>query len=239
MKNTINGMFSILFLGLLLNSQRARADETTDVLLTNARKWIDQAVVQSRPLGVNPLRIVVELGELDSRLRLAPCASVSPYLPVGAKLWGKTRLGLRCDDKASRWNVFLPLTIKAYGAAWVIKGDIQSGAVLKATDVMEAEVDWAEEASAVVSVPSQWLGQVAVRALSTGQTLRQNLLKPAQVFQAGAMVRVVAIGEGFQIMSEGQALTFGVVGQSARIKMENGRIVPVLVIDSRTVKMEM
>ena len=53
------------------------------------------------------------------------------------------------------------------------------------------------------------------------------------------MVRVVAIGEGFQIMSEGQALTFGVVGQSARIKMENGRIVPVLVIDSRTVKMEM
>ena len=65
------------------------------------------------------------------------------------------------------------------------------------------------------------------------------MVKPAQVFQAGAQVRVVAQGPGFQISSDAQALSAGVVGQLARVKMENGRIMSGLVLDTRTVRLEM
>jgi flagella basal body P-ring formation protein FlgA len=154
------------------------------------------------------------------------------------RLWGKTRLGLRCLAGSAKWNVFLPVTVKAYGTAWVVKGNVAPGAVLTEADAIESEVDWAEEASPIVASPSQWVGQVAVRALTTGQALRQGLLRPAQVFQAGTQVRVLAQGAGFQITSDGQALSAGVVGQPARVRMDNGRVMVGVVLDGRTVRLE-
>lgn len=204
--------------------------------LEAAQRWLDKTVSSSRSSGATPLRMVVTVGALDSRLRLAPCARVEPYLPVGTRLWGKTRLGLRCADGGAKWNVFLPVTIQAYGRAWVVRGDIAPGAVLAPTDAMEAEVDWAEEASPIVANSGQWVGQVATRLLMTGQPLRQGMLKPAQVFQAGAQVRVLAQGPGYQITSDGQALTAGVVGQPARVRMEGGRIMSGVVLDTHTVQ---
>jgi flagella basal body P-ring formation protein FlgA len=202
------------------------------------QRWLDAALANALPAGAAPLRLEVELGELDSRLRLAPCNRVEPFLPPGVRLWGKTRLGLRCVEGVSKWSVFLPLTVKAFGPAWVIRGDVASGAVLTQADAVEAEVDWAEQASPVVAKLSQWEGYTAARALSTGQVLRQGVVKPAQVFLAGAQVRVVARGVGFQVVSDGQALSAGVIGQIARIRMDNGRIMTGVVTDSRTVSLD-
>lgn len=207
--------------------------------LDAAQRWLDSTVTATSAVAGIPLRMEVKVGALDSRLKLAPCAQVEPFVPVGTRLWGKTRLGLRCLDAGVKWSVFLPVTVKAYGQAWVVKGNVMAGATLSETDVMLADVDWAEETSPVVGNPAQWLGQTAIRALTTGQALRQGMIKPAQVFQAGAQVRVVAQGSGFQISSDAQALSAGVVGQLARVKMDNGRIMSGVVLDTRTVKLEM
>lgn len=217
---------------------QAQTDGAKPEFIDATQRWLNNAVATAFPSGASPLRMEVVLGELDSRLRLAPCARVEPFIPVGTRLWGKTRLGIRCLEGSIKWNVFLPVTIKAYGPAWVIKGNVAQGAVLGEEDAMEAEVDWAEEISPVVTSPSQWAGQVASRALTTGQALRQNMMKPAQVFQAGAQVRVVAQGIGFQITSDGQALSAGVVGQPARVRMDGGRVMTGVVLDGRTVKLE-
>lgn len=229
------------FLFLLARPEvvRAQAVAGQPDFIEATQRWLDNAVASVRPSGVAPLRMEVTLGELDRRLRLAPCARVEPYIPVGTRLWGKTRLGLRCLEGSVRWNVFLPVTIKAYGPAWVIKGDVAAGATLVQTDAMEAEVDWAQESSPIIASPEQWVGQVAARALSTGQALRQALIKPAQVFQAGAQVRVIAQGAGFQITSDGQALSVGVVGQPVRVRMDNGRVMTGITLDARTVKLDL
>lgn len=227
-----------LLAGLLGVAAQAQAPAEAAFLQTTQR-WLDGAVASAVPSGGAPLRLEVTLGALDSRLRLASCAQVEPYLPAGTRLWGRSRVGLRCVDGVAKWNVFLPVTVKARGRAWVIRGDVASGAALGEADVMEAEVDWAEDASPVVIDPRQWVGQVATRALSTGQTLRQNMIRPAQVFQAGTQIRVVAQGPGFQISSDGQALSAGVVGQLTRVRMDNGRIMSGTVLDARTVKLEL
>ena len=216
----------------------AQASPSDNELMGATRRWLDQAVSSVQSSGQAPLRMDVAVGVLDSRLRLAACSRVEPYLPPGTRLWGRTRLGLRCADGSARWNVFLPVTIKAYGLAWVMRRDVAPGAILNEADVMQAEVDWAEEASPIVSDVQQWVGQVATRALTTGQALRQSMIRPAQVFQAGMQVRVIAQGPGFQITSDGQALSAGVVGQLARVRMDNGRIMSGMVLDARTVKLE-
>jgi flagella basal body P-ring formation protein FlgA len=65
--------------------------------------------------------------------------------------------------------------------------------------------------------------------------LREGMVRPAQVFSAGAQVRVVAQGPGFEVTSLAQALSAGVVGQTARVRMDNGRIASGTVVDARTV----
>ena len=64
------------------------------------------------------------------------------------------------------------------------------------------------------------------------------MTRAAQVFQSGSQVRVVAQGAGFQITSAGQAMSAGVIGQSARVKMDNGRVLSGVVVDNRTVRLD-
>ena len=205
-------------------------------LYADVQSWLNQAVASSGDL---PLRMEVEVGELDRRLTLAPCAQVEPYLRAGSRLWGKTRVGLRCVQGSAKWNVFLPITVKAYRPAWVVKGQIASGATLSESDLMMVEVDWAERTSPVVANQGDWLGLVATRPLSTGQVLRQDMVKASQVFTSGAQVRVVARGPGFEIATSAQALSAGVIGQSARLRMDNGRVVSGVVVDRQTVRLSL
>jgi flagella basal body P-ring formation protein FlgA len=169
-------------------------------------------------------RVDIEVGQLDPRLRLAPCARVQPYLPPNARLWGKTRIGLRCTEGPSRWNVYLPITVKAYGQALVAATPLPVGTVLTAQDLAQAEVDLAEDASVAVHERALAVGRTLTRGLEAGQSLRQSHLKARQWFAAGDLVRVVALGAGFSVSGEGQALTPGLEGQPARVRTESGRV---------------
>ena len=203
-----------------------------------ALDWARKAAPAALPVD-SGLRLEVSVGSLDGRLKLAPCGNVEPYSPPGSRLWGKTRVALRCVDGMARWNVSLPATVKAFGLAWVVKTPVMPGGVVGAADLVHAEVDWAEESQAVLADASAWLGQVAARQLNTGQTLRQGMVRAPQVFMAGAQVRLVAQGPGFQVSSDAQALTAGVVGQAARVKLDNGRVTTGVVLDARTVRIEL
>lgn len=196
------------------------------------QRWLDSALAQGTQ--ALPLRMEVSVGTLDPRLTLAPCARVQPYLPAGSKLWGRTRLGLKCVEGPTAWNVFLPVTIKAFGPAWVLNGNVASGAVLTAADASQAEVDWAADVAPVVANES-WVGQIATRQLVAGQALRQSMLKTPDLFRVGAQVRVVAQGPGFAVTSAGQALSAGAAGQTVRVRMENGRITSGIVNENGTV----
>jgi flagella basal body P-ring formation protein FlgA len=116
---------------------------------------------------------------------------------------------------------------------------VAQGAVLTADDADEAEVDWAEDRSPVLADPALWIGQIATRSYLPGQAIRQSMVKPAAVFQAGSQVRVVAQGQGFSVSSDAQAMSVGVIGQMARVRMDSGRILTGTVLDGRTVQVEM
>lgn len=198
------------------------------------QRWLDDAMARNQPAGL-PLRMEVSVGSLDSRLRLAPCARVEPYLPSGARLWGRTRIGLRCVEGATAWNVFLPVTVRAFGPAWVLAGPVAAGAVLTAEDAVEGEVDWAAEAAPVMANPDLWVGQVAARTLAGGQALRQSMVRAPHLFRAGAQVKIVAQGPGYAVTSAGQAMTAGAAGQTVRIRMANGRVISGTVSENGTV----
>jgi flagella basal body P-ring formation protein FlgA len=170
------------------------------------------------------VRVEVKVGKLDPRLRLAPCARIEPYLPPGLPAWGQTRMGLRCTQGSKLWNVSLPITVSVFTQATVARGNLAIGTVLDASQLALAEVDIAAERGAAVSDPALVVGRVLGRNLMAGATLRQTDLKARQFFAAGETVRVVALGPGWQVVTEGQAVNAGIEGQTARVRTESGRI---------------
>lgn len=226
------GLAAVLGAGGAAHAQAA-ADPAAD-LGPLTQRWLDDAMSRNQASSL-PLRMEVSVGSLDSRLRLAPCARVEPYLPAGSRLWGRTRLGLRCVEGQTAWNVYLPVTIKAFGPAWVVTQPVAPGAVLTANDATQAEVDWAEDSAPIVAQAEMWIGQVAARQLVVGQALRQTMVRAPQLFRAGAQVKVVAQGPGYAVSSAGQAMSAGAAGQIVRIRMDNGRIVSGTVSETGTV----
>ena len=201
-----------------------------------ARDFVQPALGAALPPDGATLRPEVVMGSLDSRLRLAPCAKVEPHLPAGSRLWGRSRIGLRCVDGPTRWNVFVPVTVKAWGPAWVIRHPVASGATLTQDDAEMAEIDWAEHNASVLASPALWVGQQAAYALQPGQALRQNMVRAAPAFATGALVKVSSAGTGFQVVVMGEALGPGLSGQPARVKLPGGRVVTGLVRDGQTVE---
>jgi len=169
-------------------------------------------------------RVEVEVGALDPRLKLAPCARITPYVPAGTRLWGHARVGLRCDEGA-RWSVYVPITVKVFGNAWSVNQALPPGTVLEASQLQQDEVDLAAEASPVIRQPQAAVGRTLTRALRTGQAVREADLKPRQWFAAGETVRVVTVGSGFAISADGQALGAGIEGQVVKVRIEGGRVV--------------
>lgn len=237
---TRGGVWLGLLLAFLFLGHAARAGET-GVLEQTARDWIAPALAAALPAegGGAPLRTEVEIGSLDSRLRLAPCDKVEAFMPPGSRLWGRSRIGLRCVEGARRWNVYLPVTVKAFGPAWVLKRAVGAGATLTQEDAELAEVDWAAHRVGVLAAPERWVGLETAFALTPGQALREHMVRPMKAFEAGAQVRVMGGSGGFRITATGQALTTGLVGQSARVRLPGGKVISGQVQPDQTVELSL
>ncbi len=181
-------------------------------------------------------RVVVTAGAPDSRLKLAPCAAATASLAPGVAAWGASRVNLRCTQGAS-WSVQLPVKVQVFAPAVVARMALASGTALAADLLTMAEVDWAAHAAAP-SANQRQPGAVALfnatadlaarqlaRPLQPGAPVRSADLQTRQWFGAGAVVSVVAVGNGFSVVAEGQALSPGLEGQLVRVRTEGGRVV--------------
>jgi flagellar basal body P-ring formation protein FlgA len=194
------------------------------------------ALEASRQASVPGLRVQVHVGRLDPRLRLAPCTAVQPYLPANTRLWGASRIGLRCADAGVRWQVFLPIQVDVFGIALVARAPLPAGHVLAADDLHRAEVNLAATAMAPLARAELAAGRTLARPLPAGQALQAGDLRLRQWFAAGDSVRLVAGGPGWRIHSEGQALAPGIEGQNVRVRTESGRVVSGVAVAERQVE---
>lgn len=227
-------LLALLLLGAPVKARAQQQGAQVEVpLKTPAAPPLDDALAarireltaRAEAAALPGTRVDIDIGALDPRLKLAPCADVQPYLPSGSRLWGKARIGLRCASGPVRWNVFLPVTVRVFAPALVVSGPLQAGAQLSTADLKVAEVDLAEARSAALQQPALAVGRTLLRPLAAGATVREADLRPRQWFDAGDRVQLVASGSGISVAGEGQAMTPGFEGRSVRVRTDSGRIV--------------
>jgi flagella basal body P-ring formation protein FlgA len=126
-----------------------------------------------------------------------------------------------------------------FARALVAKGPLPGGVVLSQADLTEAEIDIAAEGGTVFTEAESLAGRTLMRALAAGEAVRSGFLKQRQWFAAGESVKVLALGQGYAVEGEGQALNAGVDGQDVRIRFESGRVVTGRATGERKVEVQL
>lgn len=171
--------------------------------------------------GAGQLEVIV--GEPDPNLQLAPCARFEPFVPAGARLMGRTSIGVRCVEGAN-WSIYVPVQIRWMQDVWVVARPVPRGKPVAEDDLRIDRVDIAPFANAAVPAAEPPTGKLASRNLNPGEPLRRDLLRSPPVVQSGDQVKIVANGTGFAVTTSGKALTSGVDGQSVQVALEGGRV---------------
>jgi flagella basal body P-ring formation protein FlgA len=221
-----------LALGLAVMSGQAQSSLNPELL-----ERVQALALAGARAGAPPqARIEVLLGQLDARLRLAPCGQVQPYLPNGMKMWGRSRIGLRCVDGKVRWNVTLPVTVQVFSQALVATAALPAGTELAQAQLQPAEIDIAAESGQIFTDARALDGRTLQRPLAVGEPVRSHDLKQRRWFAAGDRVQVLASGQGYAVAGEGQAMEPGLDGQDVKIKFENGRTLTGRAVGERRVE---
>ena len=174
--------------------------------------------------GGLPGQINVTVGAIDPRLNLAACAAPDPFLPNGARAWGKTTVGVRCTAP-SPWTVYIPAMVQVQGDYLAAAVPLAQGQVIGPNDVARVRGDLTTLPPGILTESSQAVGYTVARTVAVGAPLRQDALRSQQAVASGQMVRLVSSGPGFKVTSDGRALANGSDGQTIQVRAPNGQVV--------------
>ncbi|MFZ6862484.1 flagellar basal body P-ring formation chaperone FlgA [Undibacterium sp. Ji67W] len=163
----------------------------------------------------------ISVGAIDGRLNLAECQALVPFLPTGSKAWGKTTVGVRCTAP-SNWTIYLRANVQITAEYYVAAHSISKGQILALEDLSKIKGEISNLPVGFINNPDQAIGKTIQVSVSSGTLLRMDSLKNPAVVQQGQAVRVISIGNGFQVTTEAQAINNASEGQIAKAKTANG-----------------
>ncbi|MFA6311237.1 MAG: flagellar basal body P-ring formation chaperone FlgA [Sterolibacterium sp.] len=178
--------------------------------------------IQTRGL---PGQVSFVVGHIEPQNNLAPCPALEVSMPPGARAWGNTNVNVRCQME-NGWSIFVSVRIRVVGDYLVTARPLSQGQILIETDLAKSRGDLAGLPAGIVTEIAQAVGKSMAISVSSGQPLRNDLLKQALVVQQGQNVKVLSKGPGFQVTSgDGRALNNAIDGQVVQVRIGNGHIV--------------
>lgn len=193
----------------------ATADHNAAALLA-ARAFVVEA---TRQYGA---AVGIEVAAPAAGTNLGPCFRHEIFVPPGARLWGKSRVGVRCSAPAS-WTAYLPVTVSVSGHYLISARKINRGQLLTESDLELRQGDLTQLPDSTLTELRAALGRRAKVGLAGQQPLRREHLLQSPVIRQGDKVRVLARGEGFVAVSEGVALNHAGEGEAVKVRTGAGK----------------
>ncbi|SAK39145.1 flagellar basal body P-ring biosynthesis protein FlgA [Caballeronia catudaia] len=169
---------------------------------------------------------------------LAACSALDPFMPTGARLWGRMTVGVRCVGERP-WTLYVQARVSINATYYQAARAIAPGEVLSNADLVARDGDITAMPQAIVTDPAQAVGAVALGRVPAGLPLRTDMLRAASSVAIGQNVHVVAGGSGFSISAEGTAMNNAAPGQQIRVKTAAGQIITGIVKDAQTVEISL
>ncbi len=205
-----------LFICLLLECAVAAAASQDHAQIRN----VVTAFVQQQTTAL-PGKVAYKVDEIDQRITLPECARLEAFLPAGSQLIGKTAIGVRCNE-ANGWSIFVPAQIRISLNLLVSAHQLPLGHTLQEQDLASQVTETSHAVG--FSDPKQVIGKVLRYGITTGQVLREDMLRLPYSVMQGQAVQLAVQGSGFGIRSEGVALNNASNGQTVQVRVGSGRV---------------
>jgi flagellar basal body P-ring formation protein FlgA len=193
------------------------------------------AYLQQQSVGL-PGHVSITISPGFPRGRAA-CTSLEPFMPPGARSWGRTTVGVRCVG-AKPWTLYVAARVAVDVTYYVAGRQIEPGQMLSLADLVPREADLASLPRTVITDPSQANGALALLRISAGLPLRTDMLRSAASVTIGQTVKVIAVGTNFSISAEGSVLNNAAPGEQVRVRTAGGQIITGVVKDAGTVEIQ-
>lgn len=234
------GGIAALALCTLLPTDARAAGPTPESV---ARETLMDALAPA--LAVRGATAVVTVAPLDARRTLEPCNQMQGFMPPGSRLAGKTAVGIRCVDGAS-WQTFLSAHIRVDASTWQATRALRAGETIATGDVVRAvssltapDLDaagalarsgarTAPASRGLVSIDGREpapIGRVVLRSVAAGRALTASDVRDEGRINPGDPVRVVYVGDGFSVSSEGRSVGAADPGGNVMIRLASGSVV--------------
>lgn len=206
--------------GLILGGAAVQARETEPLerILETAHSFLAERLSQDADTETR-----IELGQLDSRLKLARCAHrPTAQLAPGARTDGNTTVNVRCSEPVG-WSIFVPVRIERHTEVVVAARPLGRTQVIRAQDIRLERKETSRLTSGYLSDPASAVGQEATRRLVPGQVLTSSHIAPRQLVERGQEVTLYAVRPGLTVRMKGEALENGAEGQRIRVRNRSSK----------------
>jgi flagellar basal body P-ring formation protein FlgA len=179
--------------------------------------------LQLQTIGL-PGEVSITVGNIDSRLKLAPCTTPQAFLPHNNRAWGKTTVGVRCSAPVN-WTIYVPVRVRVQGEYVAAAIPLAQGQVIRREDIAKIKGDLTSLPAGIITNTTQAIGQTVTRSIPLGTPLRQDVLRSQRAVQQGQMVKLISNGPGFQVSAEGKAQNNANEGQITQVRTNNGQVI--------------
>jgi flagella basal body P-ring formation protein FlgA len=175
-----------------------------------------------RETAGQPGRVEVSVGAPARRADFSACRRIEPFLPRGARLWGRVLVGARCVEGPSL-STYFPVQVRVYGPALVAARALAAGTAVAQADARAQEIELTREPPGALADLGTLAKKVLSRPLAAGQVLRAEHFQALLAVSAGDSVKLVYAGAGYRVTADGRAISAAADGQAVRVQTTNGR----------------
>lgn len=199
----------------------AQEPQSLDTIRAAAQDYVLKQVPSQKPGSVQ-----VNVGALDSRLRLASCATpLKAALPVGATFRARMTVAVSCAAP-STWTVYVPVNIETQTSVLVLRHAAGRGTRLTADDVEVQTRTVTGAGDDYLTEPGELEGRTLKRPLGAGAAVTADAMVADSVVKRGQQVTLLAAAGGMEVRARGVVMNDAPA--AGRVKAQNlssGRIV--------------
>ena len=120
-----------------------------------------------------PGHVEIKSGLVDPQLKFTHCEHLDVFLPPGAKLWGNTTVGVRCEAP-EKWSLYVPVQVQVWADVVLSARALPRGQTVTVDDVAMQRLDLTQLQRGVFTDLQQVIGKVTKAAVSGGTPLRAD-----------------------------------------------------------------
>jgi flagella basal body P-ring formation protein FlgA len=165
-----------------------------------------------------------EISWRDRQASLPPCVS-APQVSLlrKEKPWGQVYLQLECRQPAQAWRHNVQIQVAVFGKAWLTKNALKPGEWVNLNDFEPQVIELSKYKEDLIEDLSLLDGLEVARPLVAGSVIKLNDFKPTTVIKSGDLIKLSLLGQGFEMVTSGQALNDAVIGATVRVRTVEGK----------------